>query len=166
MHAGRAGGGVPGIFGVQDTVSDGARPRWRSVGATRRPPAGKSEGGMGPPLLTSRRLGPPAEMVVPVTVFLADEVGGGCWRGLPQMSEHAEVKHALAVRQGVYTDDHASFFRLYAGALLSEHTTTLALPLPRNANRSALCHNLVPACLQHADRRWPPMRWCDHAAGL
>ncbi len=38
-----------------------------------------------------------------------------CVNGATQMSEYAAVRHALAVRQAVYTDDYAAFFRLYAG---------------------------------------------------
>lgn len=36
----------------------------------------------------------------------------------PELSSHTEVRHALLVRRAVYTDDFATFFRLYAGAPL------------------------------------------------
>lgn len=36
----------------------------------------------------------------------------------PEMSSHGEVRHALAVRRSVHTDDFAGFFRLYADAPL------------------------------------------------
>lgn len=66
-----------------------------------------------------------------------------------QMSAHAEVRHALAVRQAVYTDDHAAFFRLYAGASPRLSACSEALhPMPVAHSTSSVRTNMSSSSSQ------------------
>ena len=66
-----------------------------------------------------------------------------------QMAEQAGVAHALQVRQAVYTDDYAAFFRFYAG---KSHTASqdmhffLCLQLPWTLAGVSVARCFMAAC--------------------